>query len=412
VPTYEYKGLNAKGKAIRGVVDADSSRMARSKLRADSIFPTEITENKPRSTAETPKPGKRGTSRKPIVIRSIPSLELALATRQLATLIGAAVPLVESLTALTEQIEHARLQGIMSRVRDRVNEGANFADALDEARAFPNLYVSLIRAGEASGALEQVLARLAEYLESQVRLKNKVGSIMIYPAVMLGVAVGVVGILVTFVLPQITSLLESMDIELPIYTRIIISISNVARDWWMLILAVGVGIVFAFRAYIRTERGKRQLDKTTLRLPIFGKLIRLISISRFTSTLSTLLAGGVPIVTALGIAKRVSNNEVIADAISEAQDAITEGASLARPLKASGHFPPTVIHMIDVGERSGELESMLEKISETFDEQIETSVSRLSALMEPLLILLMVGIVMVIILATLVPLTQLTSGLG
>ncbi|MBW2712654.1 MAG: type II secretion system inner membrane protein GspF [Deltaproteobacteria bacterium] len=415
MPTYEYKGLNARGKAIRGVIDADSPRMARSKLRGDSIFPTEITEDKQRANAAaaaTAKQGKRGARKTLLVARSIPPLELALATRQLSTLIGAAVPLVESLTALTEQIEHTRLKGIMAHARDRVNEGANFADALEESRSFPTLYVSLIRAGEASGALEHVLSRLAEYLESQVRLRNKIGSIMIYPLVMLGVAMAVVGILVTFVLPQITGLLESMNLELPMITRFIIGLSNVARDWWIVILALGTALVFAYRAYIRTETGKHQLDQVMLRLPIFGKLTRLIAISRFTSTLSTLLAGGVPIVAALGIAKRVCNNEVIADAISDAQDAITEGASLARPLKTSGHFPPTVIHMIDVGERSGELESMLEKIAETFDEQIETAVTRLSALMEPLLILLMVGIVAGIIMATLLPLTQLTRGLG
>jgi len=339
-------------------------------------------------------------------------MEIALATRQLSTLIGAAVPLVESLTALTEQVERPRLKSLFAQIRDRVNEGANFADALDETKAFPPLYVSLVRAGEAGGALEHVLARLADYLESQVRLRNKVGSILIYPLVMLGVAILVVTILVTVVLPQITSLLLSTRQELPIFTRVIIGTSDFIRDgWWAIALSV-FALFFAGRAYIRTEHGRHNSDRLLLHFPVLGKLFRLLAISRFTSTLSTLLSGGVPIVGALTIAKHVANNAIIEDAVDHAREAIIEGASLAHPLRESRVFPPMVIHMIAVGERSGELEKMLTKVSETFDEQIETAVTRLTALLEPLLILLMVGIVLVIILATLVPLLQLTSSLG
>jgi general secretion pathway protein F len=417
MPAFEYKGLTAQGKATRGVIDAESARVARSKLRSEGVFPTAISESQAAGGTRAPAASTHGKKKgqvrsRQLFVGRIPPLELSLATRQLSTLVGAAVPLVESLTALTEQIEHPRLKTVMARVRDRVNEGANFADALQEAEVFPSLYVSLVRAGEASGALEHVLSRLAEYLESQVRLQNKVGSIMIYPLIMMGVALVVVSLLVTVVLPQITDLLVSMDMELPIYTRIIIGGSNFMLEWWWALLIAGVGGFFGLRAYVGTEKGRRNYDKLRLRLPIFGRLVRLIAISRFTSTLSTLLSGGVPIVNALGISKHVADNVIIGESIDNAREAIIEGASLARPLKESGHFPPVVIHMIQVGERSGELESMLEKVAENFDEQIETTVTRLSAMMEPVLILVMVVIVMIIILATLVPLLELTSGLG
>jgi general secretion pathway protein F len=297
-------------------------------------------------------------------------------------------------------------------VHDRVNEGASFADALAQAGTFPDLYVSMVRAGEAGGALETVLERLADYLESQVRLRNKVSSILIYPLVMLGFAAFVVGVLVTVVLPQITQLLQTLDQPLPFYTRWIINGSSFVREaWWALGLAFAGGLL-GLRAAIRTTRGRASWDRLMLRLPVVGRSVRLIAISRFTRTLSTLLSGGLPIVRALSTAKDVANNTVLGQAIDEARESITEGASIAQPLRASGEFPPLVTHMIEVGERSGQLEAMLAKVADTYDEQVETMVTRLTALLEPLLILIMVGIVVVIILATLVPLLNITTSLG
>jgi general secretion pathway protein F len=269
----------------------------------------------------------------------------------------------------------------------------------------------MVRAGEAGGALETVLERLAEYLEGQVRLRNKVGSILIYPAVMFFFAMVVVAALVTLVLPQITELLVSLDQELPIYTRLIIGLSNFARDWWWALLAGGVGLGVLFGAAIRTERGRRAWDRFKLDLPVAGRVVRLVAISRFTRTLSTLLAGGIPIVRALDVSKHVAANVILGEAVDAARTSLTEGATLAAPLRASGEFPPMVVHMVDVGERSGALEAMLAKVADTYDEQVETSVTRLTALLEPLLIMFMVGIVLVIIFATLAPLLQLTSSL-
>jgi general secretion pathway protein F len=409
LPVYSYKGVNNAGRATRGFVDAESDRSARQKLRRDGIYLTELAESAGASPTEAAR--ERSPRLSLVWIRRIPGTDLAIATRQLATLLGAGIPLVESLSALSEQVEHARLKSVIASVRDRVNEGATLADALSRSGPFSELYVSMVRAGEAGGALDQVLRRLADYLESQVRTRNRVISIMLYPMMMMAFAVLVVIALVTVVLPQITQLLESLDMPLPWYTQAIISGSHFLRRWWWALLLLGGVATLAFRAIVRTEGGRRSFDAAKLRLPVFGRVTRILAISRFTRTLSTLLAGGIPIVKALEISKFVAGNVVLGEAVESARDSITEGSSIAAPLRRSGHFPPLVTHMVDVGEKSGELEAMLAKVADTYDEQVETAVTRLTALLEPALILIMVGIVLFIILSTLVPLLQLTSAI-
>lgn len=409
MPVFAYKGVTAAGKNTRGHLDAENPRSARARLRRDGIFVTEFVEQKGRASVAATSTGRRFALPS---FQRISALDLALLTRQASTLIGAGIPLVESLGALGEQVENPRLKSVLGEVRDRVNQGSSLADALAQSKAFPDLYVSMVRAGEAGGALETVLERLADYLESQVRLRNKVSSILIYPLVMFLFAMLVVGVLVTVVLPQITELLESLNQPLPFYTRWIIAISRFVRSWWWaLALGAATGVV-GLRAALRSERGRDGWDRLSLRLPVVGRAVRLIAISRFTRTLATLLSGGLPIVRALDTAKHVANNTVLGRAIDAASESITEGASVAKPLRESGEFPPMVTHMIEVGERSGELEAMLGKVADTYDEQVETLVTRLTALLEPLLILLMVGVVVVIILATLVPLLNITSSIG
>jgi general secretion pathway protein F len=408
MPVYNYKGVSEAGKAIRGFVDADSDRSARAKLRRDGVFLTDLsvtTGSEARRSDASPRRFSLD------MLRRVGGTDLAIATRQLATLIGAGIPLVEALGALTEQVESPRLKSAISQVRERVNEGASLADALAKTSLFGDLYVSMVRAGEAGGALEQVLERLADYLESEVRTRNKVVSIMIYPAIMFGVAIGVVMVLVTVVLPQITQLLDSLNRPLPIYTVAIIGLSNLLREYWWAFALVAAVAVVAFRATVRTERGRTSFDAFKLRMPVFGKVIRQLALARFTRTLSTLLAGGIPIVRALDISKHVANNTVLGAAVDRAREAITEGSSIAAPLRRSGYFPPLVTHMVEVGERSGELEAMLAKVADTYDEQVENSVSRMTALLEPALILIMVGLVLGIILATLVPLLEITSAI-
>ncbi len=409
MPVFAYKGVTAAGKNTRGHLDAENPRAARAKLRRDGVFVTEFTEQAAQASVAATTSGRRFTLPS---FQRISALDLALLTRQASTLIGAGIPLVESLAALTEQAENPRLKSVLGEVRDRVNQGTSLADAFEQSKAFPDLYVSMVRAGEAGGALETVLMRLADYLESQVRLRNKVSSILIYPFVMFGFAMLVVAALVTVVLPQITELLESLKQPLPFYTRWIISGSRFVRSWWWLLALGALGIALGVRTAVRTPRGRNTWDRLSLRLPVVGRAVRLIAISRFTRTLATLLSGGLPIVRALDTAKHVANNSVLGRAIDAARESITEGASVAKPLRESGEFPPMVTHMIEVGERSGELEAMLAKVADTYDEQVETLITRLTALLEPLLILVMVGIVVVIILATLVPLLNVTSALS
>ena len=413
MPMYAYKGVSQSGKPARGTLSADSPRVARAKMRSSGVFLTEISETQTAGSPDSPAGTRgRGLNFEINLPVRIPAMDVAMATRQLSTLVSAGVPLVESLGALVEQTEHRALKGVLAQVRDRVNEGASLADALVASGRFDNLYVSMVRAGEASGALDAVLARVADYLEDQVRLNSRVMSILTYPLFMLVFAMVVVGIMVTAVLPQITDLLLSQNIELPWYTTAVIGGSDFVRGYWWLLGLTAIALGLGYRAVGRTARGRSLLDHFWLSVPVIGRVIRLLAIARFTRTLGSLLASSVNIVQALNIARHVANNSVFADAADAARDSILEGAALAVPLRQSGQFPALVTTMVEVGERSGDLEGMLIKVADTYEEQVETSVSRLTSLLEPVLILLMVGIVGIIIMAVLMPMLQLTESIG
>ena len=411
MPVFAYKGVLEGGRATKGLVDADSDRSARVKLKRDGIFLTELVESARGHAARS------DTERSSWNIsfegfRQIPGTDVAIATRQLATLLGAGIPLVESLGALTEQVEHARLKAVIGRVRDRVNEGANFADALAASESFSDLYVGMVRAGEAGGALEVVLLRLADHLENSVRTRNKVVTIVAYPLMMLALAMVVAGVLITFVLPQVQDLVERLGVELPLITRVVLGTAGFLETYIWAIVALSAVFLMGLAAAARTEAGTRFFDRVKLHAPIFGNLVRLMALSRFTRTLSTLLAGGVPIVQALETSRHVTGNRILGEAIGSAKNAIIEGSSIAAPLRASGHFPPLVTHMVDVGERTGELEAMLHKVAEAYDEQVENAVTRMTAILEPILILSMVGVVLAITLAVLQPLMKATQGIS
>lgn len=409
MPIYSYKGVSQAGKSIRGTTSAENIRAARARMRVEGVFLTQIKEED--AAAETADPKSERSRFHFELPKRIPPLQLSVATRQLATLSSAGIPLVECLGALVEQIEHAALKTLFAQIRDKVNEGSALADAMAGSGKFDSLYVSMVRSGEASGALGTVLSRVADYLEDQVRLSSKLTSIFVYPAVLLGFAILVVAMLVTVVLPQITNLLLSLGQELPFYTRMVISASDFARSWWWVML-IGLALMIAgFRAFRATEAGRLIVDRTVLRLPAVGRVVRVVAIARFSRTLSSLLAGGVGIIQSLDISRHVAKNAVIEEAIAEARASVLEGASLAQPLRTSGEFPPMVITMVEVGERAGDLEAMLAKVAQTYDEQVETTVTRLTSLLEPLLILVMVGIVLFIMMATLMPLMSVTSSL-
>jgi general secretion pathway protein F len=401
---FEYKGVNASGKPVGGIIDAESPRLARQKLRSDGIFPTEVAEEKAQKSRLSQDISFQN------LFRRIRTQEISVMTRQLATLLRAGLPLVTSLNALTDQIDNPKLKKIVTQIRERVNEGSALAAAMEEfPKVFPDLYVNMISAGEASGALELVLFRLAEYQESQVRIRNRIRAALIYPAVMTVVGFGVLGILFTFVVPKFVAIFEDLEQALPLPTVILIGISDFVRAYWYLLLLFTGAAAYGLARYRETPKGREHYDQFLLKIPVFGKLIMLGVVIRFTRTLSTLLSSGVPLLKALDILTTVVNHAVFAKAISSARVSVTEGASLSQPLKQSGIFPPILIHMIASGEQSGELEEMLAKVAEIYEEEAETLASTLMSLLEPVLILGMALIVSFVVISILLPLLEINQ---
>jgi general secretion pathway protein F len=335
---------------------------------------------------------------------------VAVMTRQLATLVRAGVPLVDSLGALTEQVEKESLVKVLTRVREAVNEGTAFSKALGEHGAvFPPLYINMVAAGEASGTIEAVLDRLADFMEAQSRLKGKVLAALAYPALMLVVVMILVGVLMVAVVPKVTSIFENLGQELPWYTTLLIVTSDtIAHWWWAMLLALG-GAMAAFQRWRGTAKGRLAWDTFTLKVPIFGRLNLLIAVARFSRTLSTLLGSGVQLLTAMEIGRNVLGNARLQAVIGEAIGAIREGESIAEPLKRSRAFPPMVTHMIAVGERSGQLEEMLENVSRAYEADVDTRVMALTSLLEPVMIVALGGIVGFIAMAILMPLIQMNQ---
>ena len=401
---FEYRGVGADGRPAKGIVDAESARAARAKLRKDGIFPTEVREESA-GRGIAGRPGRRAG-------RRVSATDLAVTTRQLATLVGAAVPLVESLRALADQVEHPTLKPVLARVRERVNEGASLADALaDHPRIFTPLYVNMVRSGEASGALDIVLGRLADFTEKQARLRGRLGAAMIYPIIMLVVGTGILAFLLTYVVPQITQVFAEQKVALPWLTRALLAVTDVLRGYWWLILGLVAAAALGLDRYRRTPKGREALDRLWLRLPVFGRLVRMAAVARATRTLSTLLGAGVQMLPALGIVAAVVDNRVLAGAIEAARTRVAEGESLSEPLRRSGQFPPIVTHMIAVGERSGELEAMLSKVADAYDEVVETRIAALTALLQPVMILAMGAVVLLVVLAILLPIIDMNTVL-
>lgn len=412
MPVFEYAGLTEAGKNVRGIRDAESSKALRQVLRKDGVYLTEARQAEAGAVAGEQ---KTGLAREVDVgalfgLTGVSSQDLAIATRQLATLIAAGIPLVEALTALVDQIEQPRLKKIMGVVKQKVNEGSSLADALGEhPKVFTDLYVNMIRAGESSGALDVVLVRLADFTEAQAQLRNKIIGAMLYPAIMVVVGIAIVGILFVVVIPKVTKIFEDMNVTLPWTTRILIALSSFARDYWYLLLVGLPAIAWGARRWLRTPRGQVFWDRAQLKAPVFGELVRMLAISRFAKTLATLLASGVPIITAMDIVKNIVTNSLLSDVIDKAREAIREGESIAAPLKRSGQFPPLVYHMIAIGEKSGQLEEMLQNVAKSYESQVEMRVAALTSLLEPVMIVLMGGGVAFIVFSILMPIMQLNT---
>ena len=403
MPVFAYRGLAANGRSVAGVVDADSVRTARGKLRDRGIFPTEL--------AEAEQTARRSLSDYlPSFGRRIPPAELSLLTRQLSSLLGAGVQLVDALAALADQSSRPVTKRLLSQVRERVREGTSLGDALAaHPDTFSDLYIGMVRAGEAAGALETVLNRVADFSESQAEFKAKVTHALTYPIIMVCVGSAIMFFLMGYVVPQVATIFQQNNAALPLPTVILIAISNFVSNYWMFLLLAIAAIVAGVTYALSTRRGRRFYDTWLLRIPYLGATVTRVLCARFSRTLATMLQSGVQLLPALASVKHVITNALLADTVEESRTSIREGHGMTHPLAQSGLFPPLLIEMIRVGERTGEVESMLERVADTYEREVERSLNQLTTLLEPLMTLAMAGIILFMMLAILLPIFQLNQ---
>ena len=403
---YEFRGIQvATGKPVKGFRDADNAKSLRGVLRKDGILLTLATEE-----SQKKKDKDKGKLNLLAFLARPSTSDVAIMTRQLATLVRAGVPLVDSVAALTDQVEKPVLVRVLTELRENLNEGTSFAKSLGKhPSVFPPLYVNMVAAGEASGTLEAVLERLADFMEGQARLKGKVSAALAYPILMVVIGGGLVGVLMVAVVPKVTSIFDNLGKALPWYTQLLIFVSNtLAGFWWLILGAIALGI-YLFRRWKKTPAGHLRWDIIRLKLPIFGKLNLLVAVARFSRTLATLLSSGVQLLKAMEIGINVLENARLEQVVREAIGSIREGESIAVPLKRSGVFPPMMTHMIAVGEKSGQLEAMLENVSRAYEADVETRVVALTSLLEPIMIVALGGAVGFIAMSILMPLLQMNE---
>jgi general secretion pathway protein F len=417
MPAYAYSGLSAKGKNVKGVASADNVAALKASLRREGIYLTAVNETAASAAASDAASGRSSEAGREIDLgklfdRVSPKM-VASMTQLLGTLLQAGVTLPEALAALTDQVESPRFKGILSDIAEKVNQGSSLADAMGPyPKVFPKLYVNMIRAGEASGSLETVLFRLAEFLEKQLEIQGKVSSAMLYPIVLAVLGAVIITVLMIGIVPKITGMFEEMNADLPWNTKLLIWLSDMVSSYWWALVLLGWLAVWAFRRWRHTEAGRWAGDAIVLRVPVLGELVRKIAISRFALTLSTLLSSGVQLLQALDIVRTLLGNVVLEDVIAKARDSIREGENIAPALKRSGHFPPLVTHMVAVGERSGQLEQMLGDVAKTYDRETNTSIQRLTGLLEPLMIVVMGLAVGFVIFSIMMPIMMLTEMAG
>ena len=410
MPVFEYKGFDTAGAAVNGLVDADTVKTARSKLRKQNVFPTDVKEQ---TGAAVQGAGLNREIDLKQYLEFITVRDISVMTQQLAVLINAAVPVSESLGALVDQTEKAKLRVVLSKIREDVNGGRTLGDAMSaHPNVFDTLYVSMIKAGERSGALGQVLERLSKFADESVRLQGQVVSALAYPALMASVgSLMIIGIFVG-VLPKMRTIFDSFgdgEAELPFVSQVVFGFGDFLVAWWWALPIAVFGALWFFRRWVATKAGRAGFDRFKLTMPVFGRMNRLVAVSRFCRTLGTLLISGVPILSALGIVRDIVGNVVMSEAIQAAGAAIQEGQSIARPLKESGQFPPMVIHMIQVGERTGELEQMLNLIADAYESEVEATIKGAMSLLGPITIIGMGGVVFVVALGLLLPMQQIMS---
>ena len=404
MPIFEYLAIDSKGKKVKGTVDADSIRQAKNRLKTNKIYPTEINEI---SSAPT---FNKGDVLKYFQTNKISQKDLSVTTRQLATLVGAGLPLVSALSACADQTENETIKRIIVDVREDVQEGLSLSASLEKfPKAFPKLYISMVASGEASGTLDTVLLNLADHLEEQVELMGKVKSALMYPVAMLIICFLVIMGLFIFVVPKIVDIFLKQGAVLPLPTKITLAISNFLIAYWWFVIILIFGSIFLTTWYYRTKDGKALIDKIILKLPIYGPIYQKIYTARVSQTLSSLLNSGVQLLTAMEICKKIVSNIYVIEALEDAKEKVREGSNLADELKKSKLFPSLLTHMIAVGEKSGELESMLMKAGKAYKAEVDATLSALTSILELLMIVVVGCIVLWVVMSVMLPMVDMIN---
>ncbi len=422
MPTFQYEAMNSGGQVVKDTVDAGSSEEAIQKIRSMGRFPTKIKEQagasgksgkkKKASAAAAAAASSSGPSRRKV--GRVPVKQLTQFTRQLSTLQDAGLPILRSLRILEEQQKPGMLRVAIRLVAEDVEAGASLSEAMGRhPKAFDRLYVNMIRAGELGGVLDLILNRLADFMEKAQALKRKIIGAMIYPIAVITFAVLIVSLLLMFVVPKFAKIFDDMGEKLPAVTKALLDLSqNMVEGGWIWIIAVPVGFVVITKLLRTTESGAYFLDRTKLSIPIMGQITGKSSVARFSRTLGTLLAAGVPILEALAITADTAGNEVYTRALRNVRDSIREGESIAKPLRQARVVDPMVVNMIDVGEETGELDKMLEKVADTYEEEVETLVAGMVSLLEPVMVIVLGAIVGFIVIALFMPMVQLINSVA
>jgi len=401
MPLYEWEGKTISGTTRKGSTKASSEDALRATLRKDGVIVTKFAEKKEEKKEKYNPKAK------------VPMLQIVIFTRQLSTMITSGLPLVQSLEILGAQIEDANLRGIVREIKEKIEGGSRFADALkDYPQCFDQLFVNLVVAGEEGGLLDGVLQRLSVYMEKSEKLKSKVKSAMIYPISIVVVAIGVVFVLLIFVIPVFETMFKDMGATLPMPTQIVVNLSRAVKGGIVYIIVAVVGIFYAFKKYYQSKGGRKTIDRLVLKLPIFGVLTIKASVARVTRTLATLLSSGVAILESLDIVAKVAGNKIVEEALVVAKERISEGRSMSEPLEQAGIFPPMVVQMVQVGESTGALDNMLNKIADFYEDDVDNLVTNMTALMEPMIMAFLGVILGGLVVAMYLPIFKLGTAVG
>lgn len=400
--TFKYSARDGSGRVVAGAIEADTEIMVIGKLQEMGFYVTSLEKEAPKVDL------RRGLQR----LRRVGLRELTVFTRQFATMVNAGLTMVRTLSILEQQTESARLRQLVGEVRKDVEEGMTLSDAFGKhPETFNNLMVNMVRAGEVGGVLDDVLNRIAGFFEKDLALRQKVRAAVTYPVAIFIFAIGIIFFLVFFILPQFIGFFEGLDLALPLPTRVLIAAVKALTGYWYIFLGIIVLAGYGLRMYVRTPGGRMRFDRFKLRIPVFGALMRKVTVSRFSRTLGTLITSGVPIMQALEVVAKAVDNKVVAEAIDNVRNSIREGESIALPMQASGLFPPMVVQMTAVGEETGTLDNMLTKVADFYDAEVETTLAQLTSIIEPLLILFLGFTVGFIVLAFYMPLYQIITGI-